>query len=142
MLNLAFSSAYETHFRDADHVGADMAEFAIGSISTMASTNRQIQVESLVPHLGSRLNVHWYFVGPLLAGIAGVHLALFAANYPWEARASSRSSTHNPTTDDSSFHNIPLLGLPSQQTAEAATGISNEVDGHLSTGALHRTVTV
>ena len=139
MLKLAFSSAYETHFAGADHVGADMAEFAIGSVSTMASRNRQIQVESLVPHLGSRLNVHWYFVIPLLASIAGVHLALSAANYPWEARASSRSSTHNPTTDDSSFHNIPLLRL---QTAEAGTGSSNEVDGHLSTGALRRTGTV
>lgn len=79
------STAYETHFIKADQVGADMAEFAIGSLSTMASTNHQIQVESLVPHLGSRLTVHWYYVTLLLAGIAGVHLALFIATVVFEA---------------------------------------------------------
>ena len=54
-----------------------MAEFAIGSTSVMAYTNPQIYLPGYVPHLGSRLKVHWYYIGPLLAGIVGVHLALF-----------------------------------------------------------------
>lgn len=138
----AFGSAYETHFRSADEVGADMAEFAIGSISTMASTNRQIQIPSLVPHLGSRLQVHWYYVIFLLASIAGVHLALFIANSPRRAHAPSSSSTHVPDTDESSSHNIPLLPLPSQRAAESWIGSSgNEVGAHSSTGALRRTGT-
>lgn len=146
MLNLVFSSAYETHFRSADQVGADMAEFAIGSISTMASTNRQIQVPSLVPHLGSSLKVHWYYVIFLLSSIAGVHLALFIANSSRVAHTSSTSSTHVPDADESSSHKIPLLPLRSQQTAsqptaESWTGSSNEVETHSSTGAMRRTGT-
>lgn len=148
MLNLAFSSAYETHFKRADQVGADMAEFTIGSLSTMASTNRQIQFEGLVPYLGSRLQVHWYHVTFLLAGIAGVHMALFVAihpphpQYPRQAQASSSSSTKYPDTDVSSSHNIPLLPLRSQQSAENWTGSVNEEGTHLSTGAMRRTGTI
>lgn len=54
-----------------------MAEFAIGSISTMARTNRQIQVHGSVPCLGSHLEVKWYYLVPLLAGITGTHFVLF-----------------------------------------------------------------
>ena len=88
MLNEVSSSAYEIHFKEADQVDADMAEFAIGSLSTMASTNRQIQFQSLVPYLGTRLQVHWYYVIPLVPGIAGVHLALFVATAVIEAEKS------------------------------------------------------
>ncbi len=73
-------AAWEVHFKAPDQVGADMAEFAIGSISTMARTNRKIQVDSLVPHLGSHLEVKWYYVIPLVAGICGAHLVLFISN--------------------------------------------------------------
>ena len=57
-----------------------MAEFAIGSISTMAYRNPAIPVNSLVPYLGSRVEVKWYYLIPLLAGISGAHLALFLLN--------------------------------------------------------------
>lgn len=73
-------STGEVHFKASEQVGADMAEFAIGSISTMASTNRHIQVDSLVPHLDSPLGVQWYYVIPLVAGICDVHLTLFILN--------------------------------------------------------------
>lgn len=72
---------YEIHFEDEDEVGTNMAEFAIASISTMASTNRQIQSPGLVPYIGSRLQVHWYYVIPLLSGVAGVDLGLFVAGW-------------------------------------------------------------
>ncbi|MCJ1299367.1 hypothetical protein MMC08_002159 [Hypocenomyce scalaris] len=72
----AYGSAYETHFRQADQVGSDVAAFAIGSLSTMATTNFQIQVPGLVPYLGSSVAVHWDYILPLLAGIATVHAAL------------------------------------------------------------------
>ena len=71
---------WESHFKEADQVGADMAEFAIASISTMASRNPQIQVEGLVPYLGSHLEVKYYYLIPLLAGIIGAHLMLFLLN--------------------------------------------------------------
>ena len=54
-----------------------MAEFAIGSISTMANRNPQIPVESLVPYLGSHMEVKWYYLIPLLAGVSAGHLTLF-----------------------------------------------------------------
>lgn len=54
-----------------------MAEFAIGSLSTMASKNPRIRIDGTVPHLGSRLDVRWPYVIALLTGIAGVHLVLF-----------------------------------------------------------------
>ncbi len=88
MLNQVSTSEYETHFREADQVGAYTAEFAIGSLFTMASTNRQIQFQSLVPYLGSRLQVHWYYVAFLPVGIAGVHLVLFVATVVIEAEKS------------------------------------------------------
>ena len=53
-----------------------MAAFAIGSIATMANNNPTIRAPGLVPHLGSRLNVHWDYALPLLVGIAVVHLLL------------------------------------------------------------------
>jgi hypothetical protein len=58
-----------------------MAEFAIGSLSTMASKNPRIQFEGLVPHLGSRIDVSWRYLIPLFACIAGVHFALALAAY-------------------------------------------------------------
>lgn len=57
-LSLSSRSAWEVHYKDTDEVGADMAEFTIGSISTMARTNRQTQFDSsVVPYLGSHLEV-------------------------------------------------------------------------------------
>ena len=57
-----------------------MAEFAIGSTSTIERTNRYIQVGSLVPHLASPLEVKWCYVVPLVAGICSIHLTLFILN--------------------------------------------------------------
>ena len=57
-----------------------MAEFAIGSISTMARTNRQIHVNSLVPYLGSHMEVKSYYLVPLIAGVTSTHLVLFLLN--------------------------------------------------------------
>lgn len=57
-----------------------MAEFAIGSISTMATRNPQISVNGSVPHLGSHVEVKWYYLIPLVAGISGAHLAVFMLN--------------------------------------------------------------
>lgn len=55
-----------------------MAEFALGSIATMASYNPPIQIPGHLPTLGSRLKVDWPFAFSLLICIAGVHSALFA----------------------------------------------------------------
>ena len=71
-----FRTSFEIHFWSTDDVGAGIARFAIGTLSTLASTNPQIEVEGMVPHLGSRLQIHWYYLIPLLVGICAFHLAL------------------------------------------------------------------
>ena len=53
-----------------------MAEFAMGSIATMARTKPLIEAPGLVPYLGSRITVHWPYLIALLVGIASVHLLL------------------------------------------------------------------
>ena len=55
-----------------------MAEFALGSIATMASDNPSIPIAGHLPILGSSLNVTWAFAIALLLCIAGAHSALFA----------------------------------------------------------------
>jgi hypothetical protein len=72
-------SAWEIHGKDTDTVGANMAEFAIGSLSTMAWKNPRITVNCSVPYLGSRIYVSWPYLIALLACISGVHFALFAS---------------------------------------------------------------
>ena len=72
-------AAWETHHRDAKGVGADMAEFAIGSLATMASLNPRIQMVGSVPYLGSHLTVCWRDVIALFVCIVGIHFALFAS---------------------------------------------------------------
>ena len=54
-----------------------MAEFAIGSISTLAKQNPRIQLQGTVPHLGTQVEIIWIYASPLLIGIAGVHFILF-----------------------------------------------------------------
>ena len=44
----------------------------------MARTNRHIWVDSMVAHLGSGLEVKWYFSIALVASVCGARLALFA----------------------------------------------------------------
>jgi hypothetical protein len=55
-----------------------MAKFALGSISTMASLNSQIQIPGTLPHLGSRLVVTWPFFILLLSFIVVAHFIIFA----------------------------------------------------------------
>lgn len=54
-----------------------MAQFAIGSIAEMAAENRRNQVQGLVPHLGSHLEIRWGYVAALFAGIIVTHLVLY-----------------------------------------------------------------
>ena len=72
---LTSNSAWEIHFEAPDELGTNMTEFAIGSVSPMARTNRYIQVDSLIAHLGSSLEVEGYYSIPLAAGIYGANLA-------------------------------------------------------------------
>ena len=72
-------SAWDIHGKPTDEVGANMAEFALGSIATMASNNPAIQIPGHLPTLGSRLEVTWAFAIALLVSIAGMHSVLSAA---------------------------------------------------------------
>ena len=71
------STSWEIHFAETDHVGANMAEFAIGSLANLANSNPQIPLEGVVPYLGSRLQVFWPYTIALCVGILGLHLLLF-----------------------------------------------------------------
>lgn len=59
-------------------VGANMARFAVGSIAYMAKTNPQLQIEGIVPHLGTQVSVHWGYFIALLVVIGCVQLGLWA----------------------------------------------------------------
>lgn len=56
-----------------------MAKFALGSLVRMAAINPTFKTEGLVPILGYKLSIHWNYIKPLCACIAGVHFILFAA---------------------------------------------------------------
>ncbi|KAL9631718.1 MAG: hypothetical protein Q9204_004109 [Flavoplaca sp. TL-2023a] len=72
-----YGTRWEIHGQNAKHVRENMARFAIGSIARMAATNAPIQVEGLVPHLGSHLEIRWGHVAGLFGGIIATHLVLF-----------------------------------------------------------------
>jgi hypothetical protein len=69
---------WDIHTKEPHAVGANMAEFAIGSLSTMAAKNPRILIYGTVPYLGSRLVVAWPYITILFISIAAVHLVLFA----------------------------------------------------------------
>ncbi|KAL9608984.1 MAG: hypothetical protein Q9167_006216 [Letrouitia subvulpina] len=73
-------SQWEIHYHDASDVGANMAEFAIGSIAYMASRNLlNVLFPGNLTHLGQSLNPHWQSAIPLLLVIVAAHFALFTA---------------------------------------------------------------
>ena len=72
-------TAWEIHYKDPDAVGANMAEFAIGSIAYMANKNpHNATFRGNLTHLGQALDPHWQSAIPLLAVIIGAHFTLFA----------------------------------------------------------------
>ena len=92
------SGARETHFKDLDEIGATIAEFALGSIATMARTNPHIKAPGLVPHLGSQIGVYWNYLIALLVGIATVHfLLLIGSIYFYSLGLETTRSTRNTT---------------------------------------------
>jgi hypothetical protein len=58
-----------------------MAEFALGSIVTMAEMNPRVRIKGRKPYLGSHLHMyqHWRSTIALLVCIVGVHVALIIA---------------------------------------------------------------
>ena len=58
-----------------------MAEFAIGSLSTMVTKNPPMLINGTVPYLGSRLLVGWKALEAILACIVATHFAVFALTY-------------------------------------------------------------
>ena len=74
ILNIRSSSAWDVHGQPADNVGANMAEFALGSIATMGSNNPTTQLPGQLPTPGSRLEVKWSFAISLLVSIVGIHI--------------------------------------------------------------------
>lgn len=83
---MPLSSAWDIHGKDPNNtdarpIGAQIAKFTLGSLSTMAAFNPHIQVPNArVPHLGSQLTTHWADVIAFFAGIAGVHFVLFTSS--------------------------------------------------------------
>ncbi|KAL9605846.1 MAG: hypothetical protein Q9179_000956 [Wetmoreana sp. 5 TL-2023] len=71
-----FGSHWETDKLDAQEIGARMAQFAIGSLTAMASLNVHTQIPGTLPTLGFHLSIHWRYVIALAACIAGVHCLL------------------------------------------------------------------
>lgn len=78
-------SYWEAQNRDAQQVGALMAEFAVSSLAAMASQNPKRQVRGILPILGYHLDANWPYVLALAACIGGVHCLLVAIML-WIAR--------------------------------------------------------
>ena len=83
MRNLSFrltyyfnSSYWETNDLTPQQIGSRMAEFAIGSLSSMAAFNPLSPILGTVPKLGYHLHVVWNYVIALAACICGAHFAL------------------------------------------------------------------
>ena len=55
-----------------------MAEFALGSLASMAIRNPSVQYHGAVPILGFHLHVEWKFTRALCASIVIVHFLFFA----------------------------------------------------------------
>ena len=73
-------NSWDIHFKEPGEVGANMAEFAICSIASMALENPLLTIPNRqVPILGSKLEVEWNYVTALCAGIAAVHFTLAVA---------------------------------------------------------------
>lgn len=66
----------ELHHHNAAKAGENMVLFAIRSLSTLAYRNPSVQVPSLVPYLGSRLDMKWNFLLGLCSGIVVVQFLL------------------------------------------------------------------
>lgn len=58
-----------------------MAEFAIGSLTTMISKNPQIEINGKIPFLGSRVSVRWASFSALLTFIVVAHFVVFALTF-------------------------------------------------------------
>ncbi|KAL9009177.1 MAG: hypothetical protein Q9173_005772 [Seirophora scorigena] len=71
-----YGSFWETDSLPAQAVGRRMAEFAIGSLASMANYNLQARIPGTLPTLGYSLSMHWEFIIALAAVITGVHCLL------------------------------------------------------------------
>ncbi|KAL8938623.1 MAG: hypothetical protein Q9216_003799 [Gyalolechia sp. 2 TL-2023] len=71
-----YGSYWELGDLSAQEVGSRMAEFAIGSLTSMANYNPQQNVSGTLPTLGYSLSVHWSYMIALAAVITGVHCLL------------------------------------------------------------------
>lgn len=74
-------SPWEVHYKTKEMVGANMAEFALGSLSTMVSQNPAILIGGTIPFLSSRLLVSWGSLDTLLACVMVEHFAVSVVTY-------------------------------------------------------------
>lgn len=87
-----FRDDHELHNQTASKAGADMVEFAIRSLSTMAFRNPSVQVPGLVPYLGTNLKVYWGFFYGLCGAIVMAHILLCVLVYCCYVEPSARDS--------------------------------------------------
>lgn len=71
-----FGSYWELDNLSAQQVGSRMAEFAIGSLTSMANYNPRDNIPGTLPTLGFNLSVNWNYIIALAVIITGVHCLL------------------------------------------------------------------
>ncbi|KAL8846417.1 MAG: hypothetical protein Q9221_008499 [Calogaya cf. arnoldii] len=71
-----YGSHWETNNLSNEEIGSRMAEFAIGSLTAMATLNKHTSIPGTLPTLGFHLSVQWRYVIALIACIANVHCFL------------------------------------------------------------------
>ena len=62
-------------------MGANIAEHAIVSLVQMVARNQAIHIPGTLPQLGTKLNVKWFYFGPLLGGVVAVDFLVVALSY-------------------------------------------------------------
>ncbi|KAL8651895.1 MAG: hypothetical protein Q9226_004493 [Calogaya cf. arnoldii] len=71
-----YGSHWETNNLSNEEIGSRMAEFAIGSLTALATLNEHTSIPGTLPTLGFHLSVQWRYVIALISCIAGVHCFL------------------------------------------------------------------
>ncbi|KAL8712137.1 MAG: hypothetical protein Q9220_003571 [cf. Caloplaca sp. 1 TL-2023] len=95
----AAGSHWDIHNATADEVGAKFAEFALGALATMASTNPPVQVLGHLPHLGHKLQVYEPYFAIIWSCIVGTHCIVSAVTIYYAMSEYRATGTSIPLGD-------------------------------------------
>ena len=124
-------TAWELHnLHRADDAGANMAEFAIASLSTLALQNARVTVAGAQPNLASYLNFSWGRVAPLLGTIVLLHGALYAATQLVKSTGSAQPGILSQENILLSDQNAGANNADSEESPSEPPDVLDQVQRH------------